>query len=512
MMLQFHTFLYFLVIIPVSYSLKRSSSSLPHVHVKEYGNHTDHDGISHNNNNLILMYTRDDLVPFDASCNMWDEGVAINFTMDAAWFSSLLSNNEMTTAPMFSSLLSVVDHFFKQERATEQKNTHRLTIITNGFLVSESAGDAIFSTVQKSFGRLRIISTHEFYGYAVMLNMAIDYLSYHEKDNLRTSSSEYRVAIADASFSFQSPTQQDIFQLQNQIVSLHKRKQRRKTKVTRIDIVTYISHKLPRKGFRWMHGSSMPLLIFDISPLDVEEGDTMELTKNHFFDDAYFLHSYSEDFIQRAEMNTFVFDASTFGVGLVKSVRVQRDSCQSIDTMHRKRLEIMQNDVDLHFIKEYLSIYKRSMNSSTSPKKTNLQPKMVLNYPSVSNDLTPSIISFKVCAVFCVYDDTKFFEHLLRSVLPSVHHALVLISGKPWNGPSRPTIHTLEAVQRVALSDIGKGKVSVINGSWESEKDQRNFGNLVAKELGSDYVMVIDGDEFWDPIQLERVFSIVNTG
>jgi len=106
---------------------------------------------------------------------------------------------------------------------------------------------------------------------------------------------------------------------------------------------------------------------------------------------------------------------------------------------------------------------------------------MVLNYPSVSNDLTPSIISFKVCAVFCVYDDTKFFEHLLRSVLPSVHHVLVLISGKPWNGPSRPTIHTLEAAQRVALSDIGKGKVSVINGSWESEKDQRNFGNLVAK-------------------------------
>jgi len=139
--------------------------------------------------------------------------------------------------------------------------------------------------------------------------------------------------------------------------------------------VTYISHKLPQKGFRWMHGSSMPLLIFDISPLDVEEGDTMELTKNHFFDDAYFLHSYSKDFIQHAEMNTFVFDASSFGVGVVKSVRLQRDSCQSIDTIHRKRLEIMQNDVDLHFIKEYLSTYKRSMNSSKSPKNPNCYQK-----------------------------------------------------------------------------------------------------------------------------------------
>lgn len=114
-----------------------------------------------------------------------------------------------------------------------------------------------------------------------------------------------------------------------------------------------------------------------------------------------------------------------------------------------------------------------------------------------------------VAAMVCVYDDVRFLESLLEDLLPRIHAALLIQSSRPWYGPSRKASHEAAAALLARLAR--DPKVSVVRGSWKTEEDQRNFAMQLAKLLPQrpTHLLVVDSDEFWHPVELDRALALV---
>ncbi len=119
----------------------------------------------------------------------------------------------------------------------------------------------------------------------------------------------------------------------------------------------------------------------------------------------------------------------------------------------------------------------------------------------------------RVVAVLCLYDDVRFIVALLEELLPRIHHLLVLHSVSPWRGPERPAgLQAAAEILSAFVQDHRHGaKVSVVRGFWTSEEEQRNFGQRIVAEMpgGATHVLVVDGDEFWHPVELDRALALV---
>lgn len=115
-----------------------------------------------------------------------------------------------------------------------------------------------------------------------------------------------------------------------------------------------------------------------------------------------------------------------------------------------------------------------------------------------------------VAAMICVYDDVRFLESLLEDLLPRIHSALLVQSSRPWYGPTRKASHEAAAFLLARLAR--DPKVSVVRGSWKTEEDQRNFAMQLAKLLPQrpTHLLVVDGDEFWHPVELDRALALVS--
>ncbi len=110
-------------------------------------------------------------------------------------------------------------------------------------------------------------------------------------------------------------------------------------------------------------------------------------------------------------------------------------------------------------------------------------------------------------AVCCVYDDDSWLPLALESVYSSVDAIFVLISGKPWNGPPgniQGTLNTIAAFPDPQL------KLRVVHGSWGSETEQRNAGLKLLEKEGFDYCFIVDADEIYDPVELQRMMEMVS--
>lgn len=115
--------------------------------------------------------------------------------------------------------------------------------------------------------------------------------------------------------------------------------------------------------------------------------------------------------------------------------------------------------------------------------------------------------NMRVAAMICIYDDVRFIEALVEDLFPIIHAAIVLHSNSPWYGDSRPKTHAYAAqvLSRIAANP----KVSLIRGSWPSEEAQRNFGMRIANMQSMTHVLLVDGDEFWHPAELDRALSLI---
>ena len=139
------------------------------------------------------------------------------------------------------------------------------------------------------------------------------------------------------------------------------------------------------------------------------------------------------------------------------------------------------------------------------------------SFPWMTRRLTPlsarrraTSSDYAVAAMICVYDDVRFVAPLLEDLLPRVHTILILQSTKPWYGRPRPSSLDV-AAEHLATRLARDPKVSLVRGSWPSEEDQRNFGMHLATTLPESptHVLLVDGDEFWHPVELDRALALV---
>ena len=100
----------------------------------------------------------------------------------------------------------------------------------------------------------------------------------------------------------------------------------------------------------------------------------------------------------------------------------------------------------------------------------------------------------KFGAVYCLYDDYEYLDISLESIKNSVDYVLFLISDIPWNGKVSDNKTTINKVKLLCAENK---KYELIQGHWEDEIKQRNFGLNRFFKLGIDYYFVIDSDEVY---------------
>ncbi|MGQ9580162.1 MAG: glycosyltransferase [Armatimonadota bacterium] len=110
-----------------------------------------------------------------------------------------------------------------------------------------------------------------------------------------------------------------------------------------------------------------------------------------------------------------------------------------------------------------------------------------------------------VAAVYCVHDDDTWLSHSIESVYSICRSIYVLVSNTPWFGEPGDNG---SVVSRVESLPDPSDKIRVVKGSWQSEAEQRNAGLDILYEEKVEYCLVIDADEIYDPVDLERVIRI----
>lgn len=110
-----------------------------------------------------------------------------------------------------------------------------------------------------------------------------------------------------------------------------------------------------------------------------------------------------------------------------------------------------------------------------------------------------------VAAVYCVHDDDTWLGHSIESVYDVCRLIYVLVSDTPWFGEPGDS---KSVVSRVESLPDPSGKIRVVKGSWRSEAEQRNAGLDILSKEGIEYCLVIDADEVYDPVDLERMVRI----
>ncbi|KAH8092283.1 hypothetical protein JL720_5251 [Aureococcus anophagefferens] len=84
-----------------------------------------------------------------------------------------------------------------------------------------------------------------------------------------------------------------------------------------------------------------------------------------------------------------------------------------------------------------------------------------------------------------------------------VHHAL-----EPWFGAPRPAARRRAAAAVAALA-AASAKMSVVVGDWPTEEAQRNSAlRAAALPCAPSHVLLVDGDEFWHPVELDRALAL----
>jgi len=105
----------------------------------------------------------------------------------------------------------------------------------------------------------------------------------------------------------------------------------------------------------------------------------------------------------------------------------------------------------------------------------------------------------KFATLTVAYNDEKHIGGMLDTF--SEFYNLVLIS-KPWRGEHIKFDRTEEIARKMGAEVILK--------DFNSQKEQRQFGLDYLKELGYEYVLMIDTDEYFTKEDIEKIIKYVN--
>lgn len=126
----------------------------------------------------------------------------------------------------------------------------------------------------------------------------------------------------------------------------------------------------------------------------------------------------------------------------------------------------------------------------------------------------------KLSVLMTVYNEAEFVEYAIRSCLPYVDH-LVIVEGAyqetiALGASPRSTDGTLNKIQNVIAEYASKedptaAKVRYIEANEKTDKDQRNVGLEIIKELNPEgWFMIIDGDEVYEPATFKMIQVAIN--
>ncbi len=106
----------------------------------------------------------------------------------------------------------------------------------------------------------------------------------------------------------------------------------------------------------------------------------------------------------------------------------------------------------------------------------------------------------KLSACYVVYDDIEYVEMSLESIYAQTDEIAFLLNTNPWNGKERPEDrqNCLEYLQELVKK---YPKAQIIEGTWDREHEQRNFGLEWSKEKNCQFCLIIDTDEIYVPSQ-----------
>ncbi|CAM9672191.1 unnamed protein product, partial [Ectocarpus sp. 6 AP-2014] len=195
--------------------------------------------------------------------------------------------------------------------------------------------------------------------------------------------------------------------------------------------------------------------------------------------------------------------------------------------LHWAKLEaLIQADADLFFLP--LLLLEQPPDSATVDK---VDPaRLSIAFHSEWMERAPDTVlahgvfdrrkRFPVAAVVVVNEDISILRSSLEEVAVVVEHILVVVSTRPWHGDTKIVSATLELMNSM-LQDVNsathgkasppKNNLQVEVGSWATETEQREYGNLLIREDPRHFfrVVVMDPDEFWHPAELAKALVVI---
>ena len=109
-------------------------------------------------------------------------------------------------------------------------------------------------------------------------------------------------------------------------------------------------------------------------------------------------------------------------------------------------------------------------------------------------------------AVYCLYDDHEFLDISVLPIKEYLDKVLFLISDVPWNGKKSDNTETLDKVKQLCEKNEN---FELIEGHWENEIDQRNFGLSHFFKNNIDYAFIIDSDEIYYENQFKNMKNYI---
>ena len=108
------------------------------------------------------------------------------------------------------------------------------------------------------------------------------------------------------------------------------------------------------------------------------------------------------------------------------------------------------------------------------------------------------------------FEQDKFIMRNLENSYPHVDHIYVMYSKYPWNyNPDAREIYPNTFDLNLIKNSPYMDKITIIEGQWDTDTDQRNACLSTAKEDGVDYLMVHDADEYYFHKDFEQLVQFI---
>ena len=116
----------------------------------------------------------------------------------------------------------------------------------------------------------------------------------------------------------------------------------------------------------------------------------------------------------------------------------------------------------------------------------------------------------KFATYVMTFDQGQWIMRNLENAYSHVDHIYVMHSELPWgHNPSARITYKNKFDINIIKQSKYIDKITIIEGDWMSDTDERNYCLQRAKEDGFDYIMVQDADEFFFHKDFEKILQLV---